>query len=169
MGIKKIVSAILLSLLFLFTSCYFFTSAEDSYITVDPNADTSSSNSTSTKKINLSSTSSTFTNKYYLFEDYDSMVEITVLVINKIFTTWHFNKTKFNVRYEKYHSNVDFDTDSKTTIEDNSTEIFYRYCVFIGKGSRTFSSGDDKTITVSGTYFLITDYDEQTSTLFYTN
>ena len=100
------------------------------------------------------------------------MVEIIVPIINKTFTDWHWNKTKFNERYKKYYKNVVVDTTSCALIEANSSEKTYHYSVLVGKGIEIFETDDKstsnmETITVSGTYFLITDYDSQSSVLFY--
>lgn len=145
--ISIIVTLILFNILF--TSCYFFTSAEDTYIEVTPSS---------------SDTSSTFT--CYLFEDYDSLLQAAPEIINDTFTDWYLNSGKLSNKIKKYRGNIDYHSDSNTKMEEySSSSTSYIYCLYQDKNS-TLSSGSSS-LSISGTYFIISDYNSQVSTVLY--
>ena len=86
---KFLKSFILISTCLLLSSCYFFDNAEDNYIQVK-------------EVVNNVETSNTF----YLFENYDSMKEIIVNLVNENFKKWHWNQNKFEEKYDKYKGNI---------------------------------------------------------------
>lgn len=141
---KNLIKSIIFSfcLILVFTSCYFFYTAEDNYILVD--------------------------SKYYLFKDYDSMCEVAPALINSSFTEWHLNSNKFKQKLEKYYGNIDIHTYSVTELNTYSDSTnTYNYCIYKSSGE-TFSSGTSS-ISISGTFFVITDKANSISTVFYLN
>nr|MCR5189141.1 hypothetical protein [Treponema sp.] len=102
----------------------------------------------------------------YLFKDYDSLLEAAPTIINNTFTDWYLNNNKLKQKIEKYKGNIDYHTLSNTKIEDKSdSSTSYNYALFQDSHS-TLSKGDSS-INIDGTYFIISDYNSQTSTVLY--
>lgn len=122
-----------------FSSCYFMDTAQNQYIQLNESI--------------------------YVFYNSDAMIETLLPLINKSYTSWHWNRNKFVDRYNKYYSNVE--------LEEEYYELAKRYnspfCVYIGRGSRTFNEDSEtrKKFTISGTYYLITENVNGISTVFY--
>lgn len=135
----KFVCCILFFSLFIFSSCYFMDTAQNQYQQIDEST--------------------------YVFYNSDAMIETLIPLINKSFTAWHWNRTKFVDRYYEYYSNVDLD--------EKYFEMAKLYncpfCVYIGKGTKTFNENSEtrKKFTVNGTYYLITENVNGISTIFY--
>ncbi len=139
---------------FLFTSCYFFTTAEDKYFIA--------SYSEAEEKANASY-------KCYLFQDYDSLLEASPTIINTAFSDWYLNKEKLAQKIDTYRGNISYHSLSAEKMDENSNStVSYLYSLYQDE-NETLTKTDSSTIKVSGTYFIISDYALQTSTVLYKN
>lgn len=131
--------SILLAFSFILSSCYFLDTAQEQYKQVDENT--------------------------YVFYNSDAMIETLVPLINKSFTSWHWNRNKFVERYYKYYSNVDLAEEYYEVARSFNSP----FCVYIGKGPKTFNENSEerKKFSISGTYYLITENVTGVSTVFY--
>lgn len=144
---KFLKSFILISTCLLLSSCYFFDNADDNYIQVK-------------EVVNNVETSNTF----YLFENYDSMKEIIVNLVNENFKKWHWNQNKFEEKYDKYKGNI---TLHQKSIDKMKKYSGYQYCIYKGSSEEVVFSSDSKPYRFNGTVLIITDGSK--STAFYTN
>lgn len=98
----------------------------------------------------------------YLFRDYDTMKSVTIPMINKSFTTWHWSSETYEEKYEQYHGNISRHIDD----EDLMMEKGYAYAVRHGQSNGNIVTREGKTI--SSEYFWIT-YKYEDSVIFYQN
>ena len=149
---KKLVGILFLVLFTsMFTACYFFTTAEDKYI-IAPYSEEE-------EKARVSYVC-------YLFQDYDSLLEASPAIINTAFSDWYLNKEKLDQKIIKYKGNITYHYISAAKMEENSNSaVTYYYSLF--QGAKETLTSDSSTISISGTYFIISDYSSKTSTVLY--
>ncbi len=71
----------------------------------------------------------------YYFDSYDSMVSVIVPMMNKTFTTWHYNKTKFKERYNYHKNNIEKNEEAYEYLQNSE----YQYAVKYAISNRTIS------------------------------
>lgn len=101
--------------------------------------------------------------KYYLFNDMETLKIIIIPLINKSFTDWYYYSDKFDEKYDKYYDNIEPDSNSKKYMEEEG----YSYCVYIGKGSAV--TKEKVPHHISGTFYQITERETNISTVFFKN
>lgn len=140
------------SIIYFYVYCLlFFTTAEDKYI-IAPYSEEE-------EKASVSYVC-------YLFQDYDSLLEASPAIINTAFSDWYLNKEKLDQKINKYKGNITYHSISATKMEENSNSaVTYYYSLF--QGANETLTSDSTTISISGTYFIISDYSSNTSTVLY--
>lgn len=95
------------------------------------------------------------------FESFEEMESVVIPKINETFTDWHYNRSKFQKRYNKYLNNIDKNEENFTYLQNQS----FSYAVKINSSGNKVTLSDNKT-SISGKYFWITEIDGD-SVVFY--
>ena len=94
------------------------------------------------------------------------MLEASPAIINTAFSDWYLNKEKLDQKINKYKGNITYHSISAAKMEENSNSaVTYYYSLF--QGAKETLTSDSSNISISGTYFIISDYSSKTSTVLY--
>lgn len=96
------------------------------------------------------------------FYDYETMKSVTIPKINKSFSSWHWDSSEFDKKYNQYNKNINKNSEDLSVL--NSSD--YSYAVRNKKSAKKVVTSDGKTVT--GEFFWITSKYED-SVIFFQN